>query len=266
MTIKYYTYKRQAQAACLPGQKVEFKKGKGYYCYTLPVPTPPQGWVVDAPQDPKTTIINAPSIALNLSSHQGGVYKDYVIDGGGDSSVMLQNGTTGVLLQRFKITRINANPYSGNPSSPASHGVYCKAPSNQFDDFDIDGAGGHGANGFSMRMGGNIVTRSHVINLPGPYYYFEHDGVTREASIAYQGRWTFNGSAIYGDDSNGPPSPGLKQPFKFTQIDAIGNTDVFLDFRNYIGPGIWIDTCTINGKKIVASMIRGIPASKLSIR
>lgn len=49
--MKYYTYKKDALAAALPGQKVNFKKGKGYYVTGTPTPTgvvvtPPQGMLV----------------------------------------------------------------------------------------------------------------------------------------------------------------------------------------------------------------------------
>ena len=52
MPTKYYTYKKQAQAACQPGQTVRFTKGKGYYCYPIvaPPPPPPTGVVVAPPQ------------------------------------------------------------------------------------------------------------------------------------------------------------------------------------------------------------------------
>lgn len=53
-TVKYYTYKKSAEAALLPGQVVKFLKGKGYYCYppvtTSPGVTLPQGPFRDTTQ------------------------------------------------------------------------------------------------------------------------------------------------------------------------------------------------------------------------
>lgn len=234
-------------------------------------------WSVAAPGSTDlavTTITDAESIALNINNQTGGSYHDYVIDGGGDSSVLLQGTTNGVLLQRFHITRPDAIPFSGNPSSPASHGVYCKAFGNTFEDFYMDNTDGNGANGFSVRMGANVFNRFRITGFPAWSNYFEHDGVARPTPVTYyQGYGEFSqGAAFYGDDSNGPPSPGLKQAFQFTQIDMVGNSNLILNLVNYIGAGFTFDTCTINGTKIIPSMagnstyFRGITSGLITIR
>jgi hypothetical protein len=240
---------------------------------TAPAPTPPAvGWTLQAPQAPITYVTNPYSLGLNINNQSGGSYQDYVIDGGGDSSVLLQGSTNGVSLARVHITRTDANPVV----SWAAHGIYVKATNNSFSDIYADNTGGNGVSGLSVRMHGNTFTRTVLKGYIHAVTYYEHDGSAGTVTFT-DGDWTFTGdTAVWGDDSNEPPSPYIKQAFVFENIDAHGPSGAkFLKFGNsayvsgalaYEGAGVTIHNCTINGHAVTASDVSGIPSTLLTIQ
>jgi hypothetical protein len=215
-------------------------------------------------------VTNLSGLGLNVNNQQGGSYHDYAIDGTGDSAILLQGSTTGASFERMRLTRVAAS----SAVSWAKHGIYVKARGNTFTDIYAE-QGGNAASGFSVRMGNNSFTRTVIKGFPFAVSYYEHDG--QSGTVTFKdGDWTFTGdTAVWGDDSNEPPSPYIKQTFLFDNIDAHGPSGAkFLKFGNsyggsgpsYHGGGITIRNCTINGKPVTAADIGGIPSSLLRIQ
>jgi hypothetical protein len=209
-------------------------------------------------------------LGLNVNNQAGGVYHDYVINGTGDSAILLQGSTTGVTFSRMRLLRVAA----ASAVSWAKHGMYVKARGNTFIDVYAE-QGGNAASGFSVRMGNNSFERTVIKGFPIAVSYYEHDGAAGTVSFK-NGDWTFTGdTAVWGDDSNEPPSPYIKQAFVFENIDAHGPSGAkFLKFGNsyggsglsYRGAGVKIVNCTINGHKVTAADIGGVPSNLLSIQ
>jgi hypothetical protein len=229
--------------------------------------TPPAGWVCAPPQAPITTILNAPTLGLNVNNMVGQTYQDYVIDGTGDSAVLLQNATSRCKLQRLRLLRV-ANR-SAVPQ--AKHAIYCKARENEFYDIYAE-QGGNAASSLSVRMGNNLFQRT-VLKGFNYVSYYEHDGLPGTVSFI-DGDWEFTAdTAVWGDDSNEPPTPYIKQAFLFQNIAAKGPGSLFLKFGpsaagggSYRGAGVTIKGCTLNGKPVTAAMVSGVPSDKLVIQ
>ena len=233
-------------------------------------PKATSSWSCASPQSPVTYVTNPTGLGLNINNVSGATYHDYAIDGGGDSSVLLQGSTTNVTLSRFHITRTDANP----TVSWAAHAIYVKAYGNTFNDIYADNSGGHGTSGLSVRMRNNTFNRTCISGYTHAVTYYEHDGNAGTVSFT-DGTWHFTGdTAVWGDDSNEPPTPYIKQTFVFDGINASGPGAYFLKFGNsayvsgalaYQGAGVTIHNCTLNGQPVTAAMVSGVPTSKLHI-
>lgn len=231
-----------------------------------PPVTPPVPSGVAAPVEPITRIKDADTLAVNLYQPPGRTLTDYIIDGTGDSAVMTQPNSTGNVLRRFKITR----PCVLDNVPQAKHGVYCKSRGNVFEDFDMDATQSQGKanNGFSVRMGDNTFRRAKLRGFNFSIAYFEHDG--QPGTVTFEdvdGDSTATDVCIWMDDSNEPPSPGLKQTFVFRRVHLSGGT-LFVNCRagSYIGAGLRFEGCTINGRALtLADIGPGFPRNKLTI-
>jgi hypothetical protein len=217
-------------------------------------------------------VTNPSGLGLNVNNQSGGSYSDYAIDGGGDSSVLLQGTTNGVTFSRFHITRTKASP----TVSWAAHGMYVKAVNNTFSDIYADNTGGNGVSGLSVRMHGNTFTRTVLKGYTHAVTYYEHDTAAGTTTFT-NGTWAFTGdTAVWGDDSNEPATPYIKQAFVFENIDATGPAGAyFLKFGNsayvggalsYRGAGVTIRNCTINGKPVTSANVSGVPSGLLTIQ
>jgi hypothetical protein len=152
--------------------------------------------------------------------------------------------------------------------------MYVKAYGNTFTDIYMDNAGGHGVSGISDRMRGNSFQRTVIKGYTHSVTYYEHDG-SGGLTTFKDGDWTFTGdTAVWGDDSNEPPSPYIKQTFVFENIAAHGPSGAaFLKFGTsyggsglaYRGGGVTIRNCTINGRPVTAADVAGIPSNLLTI-
>jgi len=231
-------------------------------------PPPPLEWQVALPQDPITRITNLSGLGLNVNNQTNFPYHDYIIDGTGDSGILLQGTTHGCTLDRFDLRRVAVQ----SAVSWAKHGIYCKARGNSFRDIQAEN-GGNAASGLSVRMGNNSFLRTVLRGFHFPVTYYEHDGVPGDVMFK-DGNWTFGGdTVVWGDDSNEPPTPYIKQTFLFENINAAGPGSFFLKFGNsyggtglaYRGDGVTIRGCVLNGKPVTASMVSGVPADKLFI-
>lgn len=222
------------------------------------------------PRAPITSIVNAPSIALNLYALPGRTYSDYVVDGTGDSAVLLNDTTHGNTIQRFKMTRVAA----GNSVTWAKHGVYCKSNGNTLTDFDAT-ASQFASDGISCRMGGNRFQRMAMHGFIFPFAYFEHDdqpGVVTVEDFTGDGR---SDTAIWGDDSNGCTKPYIKQAFVFRRCwFTVPGAHFFLKFGpsvfsgaggSFDGAYVHLENCRLNGQPVTAGQISGVPSSKLTI-
>ena len=238
---------------------------------TTPAYSLVSSWRLAAPKAPVISVTNPSSLGLNLDNQAGGSFHDYVIDGGGDSSILLQGATSGVRLSRIHITRTDAKP----SVSWAAHGIYAKAANNTFVDIYLNNAGGRGISGISDRMRGNTFVRTVIRGYTHAVTYYEHDG--RGGVTTFRdGDWTFSGdTAVWGDDSNEPPSPYIKQTFVFENVDVHGPSGAkFLAFGSsyggsglaYRGGGVTIRNCTINGRPVTAADVTGVPPNLLTIR
>ena len=236
-----------------------------------PTPAPTAAWTLQDPQAPITNVTNLSGLGLNVNNQQGGSYHDYVIDGTGDSGILLQGTTTGVSFSRMRLLRVAAV----SAVSWAKHGMYVKARGNTFTDIYAE-EGGNAASGFSVRMGNNSFERTVIKGFPLAVTYYEHDGAAGTVTFK-DGDWTFTGdTAVWGDDSNEPPSPYIKQAFVFENIDAHGPAGAkFLKFGSsayvsgalaYQGAGVKIVNCTINGRPVTAADLGGVPSNLLSIQ
>lgn len=233
------------------------------------VPPPPPGpWQVAPPVAPITNVTNLSGLGLNVNNIQNNLYHDYIIDGTGDSAILLQGSTTGCLFDRFQLKRVAV----ASAVSWAKHAVYCKARGNTFRDIYAEN-GGNAASGFSVRMGNNTFLRTVLKGFNFPVTYYEHDGAAGDVMFK-DGDWTFSSdTAVWGDDSNEPPTPYIKQSFLFENIKAAGPGSFFLKFGKssvpgdlaYRGTGVTIKGCTLNGKPVTASMVAGVPSDKLFI-
>ncbi len=153
--------------------------------------------------------------------------------------------------------------------------MYVKAAGNTFRDVFADNAGGNGVSGISVRMRGNVFERTVLRGYTHAVTYYEHDGSAGGATVFRDGDWSFSGdTAVWGDDSNEPPSAFIKQPFVFENIDAHGpagaaflkfGSSVFGGGLSYRGAGVTIRNCTINGRPVTASDVGGVPSNLLSI-
>ena len=236
-----------------------------------PTPAPTTAWTLQSPQAPITNVTNLSGLGLNVNNQLGGSYHDYVIDGTGDSAILLQGSTTGVSFARMRLLRVAAV----SAVSWAKHGMYVKARGNTFTDIYAE-EGGNAASGFSVRMGNNSFERTVIKGFPLAVTYYEHDGAAGTVTFK-DGDWTFTGdTAVWGDDSNEPPSPYIKQAFVFENIDAHGPAGAkFLKFGSsayvsgalaYQGAGVKIINCTINGRPVTAADIGGVASNLLSIQ
>jgi hypothetical protein len=227
-------------------------------------------WTLAAPQAPVKNVSNMSGLGLNVNNQSGGSYHDYVIDGTGDSGILLQGSTTGVSFARIRLLRVAA----ASAVSWAKHAMYVKARGNTFSDIYAE-QGGNAASGFSVRMGDNSFERTVIKGFQFAVSYYEHDGASGTVSFK-DGDWSFTGdTAVWGDDSNEPPSPYIKQAFVFENIDAHGPSGAkFLRFGNsyggsglsYHGAGVNIVNCTINGRPVTAADVTGVPSNLLSVR
>lgn len=227
----------------------------------------PDGWARLQPRPPITRITALQGLGLNVNDELAATYHDYVIDGTGDSGILLQGATSGCRFDRIDLKRIAVT----EAVTWAKHGVYCKARGNQFADLLAEN-GGHAVSGLSVRMGNNTFLRTVLTGFTHSFTYYEQDGKPGHVMVK-DADWHHTGdTAIWGDDSNEPPTPYIKQTFAFFNVSAEGPGPWFLKFGSstaggpsYRGAGVTINHCTLNGRPVDASMVSGVPANLLHI-
>jgi len=221
-------------------------------------PAPPK-----PPRAPVTDKSNPQGLGFNVYSGQADIH-DKRIQDTGDSAILLHGTESNGVVRRVEIGRVQ------QVVGWATHGIYAKAPGGLFEDIRIDNTGGVASSGITLRMRNQTLRRIWIGGgFQHPLTYYEHDGQGGLVLVEDAELHCTNGqTCIWGDDSNGPPSPGLKQQFIFRRVHVFGPAGMkFLNFMNYTGPGIEIESSFINGRPVTAADVgSGIPASKVTIR
>jgi hypothetical protein len=182
----------------------------------------------------------------------------------GDSAILLHGNEANGVVRRVEISRVE------DAVGWATHGIYAQAPGGLFEDVRVDNTGGDAASGISLRMRNQTLRRIWVGGgFDHPLTYYEHDGQGGQVLVEdAELHCTDPDVCIWGDDSNEPPTPGLKQQFVFRRVHVFGPAgSKFVDFENYVGPGIVFQSCFMNGHPITAADLGShIPLDKATIQ
>lgn len=110
---------------------------------------PPVGWVIAPPINPGPPITNPTGPAINAhSAADPMIYHDTIIQGGGDSAILIQPGAPGRTFNRMQALNVAAT----NAQTYGKHAIYGKAKGLRVNDFSAT-AGKYAASGFSVRYG-----------------------------------------------------------------------------------------------------------------
>ncbi len=219
-------------------------------------PPPPTGPAPpEAPRAPVTDRSNPSGLGFNMYEGSANI-QDYTIHDTGDTAILLHGTQTNGVVRRVQISRLL------NTVGWATHGMYVKSPNNLIEDIRVDNSQGNGASGITLRHPGNTVRRVKIFGgFQHPITYFENSGAAGSILIEdAELHYTNTQTCIYGDDSNGPPTPGLKQAFTLRRVYAFGPTSAkLIRLVNYTGGGVTLDNCYINGRLATMADVELIP-------
>jgi hypothetical protein len=228
-------------------------------------PPPPAHAIADpqAPHEPARNRRNLAGLGYNVYQGSANIH-DVRIHDTGDSAILLHGDEANGVVRRVEISRVE------NGVGWATHGIYAKAPGGLFEDVRVDNTNGVASSGITLRMRNQTLRRIWIGGgFNHPLTYYEHDGeggqiLVEDAEL----HCTSRDMCIWGDDSNDPPSPGLKQQFTFRRVHVFGPAgSKFVDFENYVGPGIVFQSCFMNGHPLNAADIGShIPLDKVTIQ
>lgn len=205
------------------------------------------GYTIAAPHDPITrTPINLHVAPATLT--------DYVIDGGGDTPVLIQPGAPGSTLQRIRVTNVGATPTVGW----AIHALYAKALNVTVEDIWASTSPNVKAECFSLRMAGATLRRFHGEGQHAHLIsYFEEkqpDGTVRVGDVLGEhGDGTYSGDTAIWLAVNS--APYCAQRFIFRDLHPTGPGAFFVraDLPTWRG-SVLIEGCTLNGKPVTSAM------------
>lgn len=224
---------------------------------------PPAVWVCEPPRAPITAIVGSSSPAYNLYQSPGTV-KDTLVNGGGDSTVIIQPNAIGSVVSRvqlYDVANLNSVPYG-------KHGIYGKARGLLLEDVDVT-CSKYAASGVSLRFDGAVLQRSLIGREASGRPFI---GVSYYETSDVAGTVTISQAKIYASDvpiwiTNESSYQSLvRQQFVIRDVESFSPGSYFLTSAN-IGPTckVTIQNCTYNGKPVTASMVKGVPSAQLVI-
>jgi hypothetical protein len=232
---------------------------------TRPASPPPANAIAapQAPHDPARNRRNPSGLGFNIDRGSANVH-DVRIHDTGDTAILLHWNESNGVVRRVEISRV------GDAVGWDTHGIYAQAPGGLFEDIRVDNSNGIATSGITLRMRNQTLRRIWIGGgFIHPLTYYEHDGeggtiLVEDAEL----HCTSDEMCIWGDDSNEPPSPGLKQQFVFRRVHVFAPAGTkFVDFENYTGPGLVFESCFMNGHPLNQADIGShIPLAKVTIR
>jgi hypothetical protein len=209
---------------------------------------------------PVTTIPYSDGIALNIQA-TGTSYADIAIDGGsGDSAILVGSG--GSFKSKITMRRVRIRKAAvGNKVPYGKHGVYMDCFNSSFLDFDIQGSPAC-SNGFSIRMGGTIISRATVSDCFFPIGVFDSDTGQSDGTVLVEdvtGLFTHDTAVWCDAQDDFKTTFDLKLTFRRCSMTGPG---AFLKATRVRNGTFRFEQCLLNGRPVAA---RDVPAGSVIV-
>jgi len=226
-------------------------------------PPPPDGWVVGLPVPPVTNLSNPTGPAINAHSASDPMtYQDTVINGGGDSAILIQPGAPGRTLNRIQALNVAA----ANAQTYGKHAIYGKAKGLRANDFYATSSK-YAASGFSIRYGDWQAQRFELDGFYIGISYYEEEAYDQPVVCA-DGIVNHTNTGVWLSLDAGTR---VTPDFTFENIQFTGPPLVFAAQAGILDGSVtsigctWRATASDKFVPVTAAMCKGIPAAQLHI-
>lgn len=221
--------------------------------------TPPTGWSVAPPKAPIHSATNGNGVGLELEGGPSG-NSDYLSTGTFDSGVLLGPECAGSNFARFHLDQAAS---VGNGPGWGRHALYCKAANVSCYDWyaRCDPKAKDIGSIFSIRFAGFHAERFDVAGLWFASLFDDDPQHKSGTAVFRNGKAQFASSAAILYDSQ------IVFDITIDNVAFTGPNDILIhvDGGSKTPSSVKVMNCTMNGKKITASMFQGVPSSALAI-
>lgn len=224
---------------------------------------PPSGWVVAPPVPPVTNLSNPTGPAINAHSASDPMtYHDTIIQGGGDSAILIQPGAPGRTFNRIQALNVAA----ANAQSYGKHAIYGKAKGLRVNDFYATSSK-YAASGLSVRYGDWQAQRFQLDGFYIGISYYEEEAYD-EPVVFTEGIVNHTNTGVWLSVDAGTR---VTPDFTFQGVQFTGPPLVFAAQAGIMDGTLTSDQCVWRAKAgdkfvpVTAAMCKGIPAGQLHI-